>query len=62
MVSAAALTAVRASISTPVCPVQQTSARISTRQGSSARAKRMSTPVRGTEWHMGMSSQQCLAA
>ena len=62
MVSAATATAVRASISTPVTPVQVTAARISTMAGSSERAKVMSMPVRGRGWHMGISSQLCLAA
>ena len=62
MVSAATDTAVRASISTPVTPVQVTAAWISTMQGESDRAKVMSIPVRGRGWHMGISSQLCLAA
>ena len=62
MVSAATDTAVRASISTPVTPVQVTAAWISTMQGESDRAKVMSIPVRGRGWHMGISSQVHLAA
>src|SRR5699024_216114 len=60
MVRAAALTAVRASISTPVSPAHRASARM--RTASSSTEKAMSRPVRATGWHMGISSCVRLAA
>ena len=55
-VRAAADTAVRASISTPVFPSQVTVAVISTEHRSSSRESSRSTPSKATGWHMGISS------
>ena len=59
---AAALTAVSASISTPVCPAQEADAVISTERRASSSVREMSIPSIRTGWHIGMMSGVCFAA